>query len=398
MGKARSAAMIYLDVSRLLKAGFRSTPSGIDRMELAYATEFSTTDGMAFVACFCGRLYTLPYRLALAYVHALDDGWKGTSPARFSLYPIAFMVLAYLTLVVLCIRAVFVKRATAGVAGVAAAAPLQQSQPVVLYSFDPGSLAIVRVGVVSCLSATGATWADAACLALEGGCSAPMAIDRTGTAWVFTTNQVSSSQTVQRVNTADASCVGSAIPLAGPDVVVASAFSSPGSSAEKLYIMLTAPAAATITLGQFDTQGLTITGGTAVAGLPDFPPSYYGYGGALAADSVGHLLFTDSPGAGSWYSSFTIYEIDPSVPTTLLSTQVNPPDEGYRTWMISAFWGGSLYSFPSWGNQNGSGDNVQAAALSSASVIQVLPELGASVFSASSGTACAPAASTPHPM
>ena len=283
-------------------------------------------------------------------------------------------------------------------AGVAAAAPLQQRQPVVLYSFDPGSLAIVRVGVVSCLSATGATWADAACLALEGGCSAPMAIDRTGTAWVFTTNQVSSSQTVQRVNTADASCVGSAIPLAGPDVVVASAFSSPGSSAEKLYIMLTAPAAATITLGQFDTQGLTITGGTAVAGLPDFPPSYYGYGGALAADSVGHLLFTDSPGAGSWYSSFTIYEIDPSVPTTLLSTQVNPPDEGYRTWMISAFWGGSLYSFPSWGNQNGSGDNVQAAALSSASVIQVLPELGASVFSASSGTACAPAASPPHPM
>jgi glycosyltransferase involved in cell wall biosynthesis len=71
--------MIALDLSRLLSRAGRGTPTGIDRVELAYA-EHLIADGGA--ACFAavtplGGLGLLPHDEAIRFVHAIGTAWRG---------------------------------------------------------------------------------------------------------------------------------------------------------------------------------------------------------------------------------------------------------------------------------------------------------------------------------
>ncbi len=76
--------MILFDLSRLLSRARRGTPTGIDRVELAYAEHLIATEfPVAFVAFAAGRIGLLPDRTARAYIKAIAAVWRGArDPAR----------------------------------------------------------------------------------------------------------------------------------------------------------------------------------------------------------------------------------------------------------------------------------------------------------------------------
>jgi glycosyltransferase involved in cell wall biosynthesis len=69
---------IFLDLSRLLWRAERFAPTGIDRVELAYARHLIATerDGLSFVGWW-GRLALLPKERAIALAAALEALWSG---------------------------------------------------------------------------------------------------------------------------------------------------------------------------------------------------------------------------------------------------------------------------------------------------------------------------------
>ena len=77
--------MIALDLSRLLSRAGRGTPTGIDRVELAYAEHLIADRGST---CFTalsvrGGIGLLHYRAAEQFVAAIGAAWRGASdPAR----------------------------------------------------------------------------------------------------------------------------------------------------------------------------------------------------------------------------------------------------------------------------------------------------------------------------
>jgi glycosyltransferase involved in cell wall biosynthesis len=74
---------IFLDLSRLLWRAERFAPTGIDRVELAYAKHLIATrgDGVSF-AGYWGRLGLLPDARAGAFIEALDAVWSGVTIDR----------------------------------------------------------------------------------------------------------------------------------------------------------------------------------------------------------------------------------------------------------------------------------------------------------------------------
>jgi len=71
--------MIALDLSRLLSRAGRGTPTGIDRVELAYAEHLI---GNGSSACFAavtptGKLGLVPQRAGERFVAAIGDAWRG---------------------------------------------------------------------------------------------------------------------------------------------------------------------------------------------------------------------------------------------------------------------------------------------------------------------------------
>jgi glycosyltransferase involved in cell wall biosynthesis len=74
---------IFLDLSRLLWRAERFAPTGIDRVELAYAKHLIATrrDGVSF-AGYWGRLGLLPDDRAAAFIEALDAVWSGAAIDR----------------------------------------------------------------------------------------------------------------------------------------------------------------------------------------------------------------------------------------------------------------------------------------------------------------------------
>src|SRR5437016_7648516 len=71
--------MIALDLSRLLSRAGRGTPTGIDRVELAYAEHLVENDASA---CFTaltasGRLGLLPQNAAEEFIAAIGAAWRG---------------------------------------------------------------------------------------------------------------------------------------------------------------------------------------------------------------------------------------------------------------------------------------------------------------------------------
>jgi glycosyltransferase involved in cell wall biosynthesis len=74
---------IFLDLSRLLWRAERFAPTGIDRVELAYAKHLIATrhERVSF-AGYWGRLGLLPDDRSVAFVQALDAVWSGASIDR----------------------------------------------------------------------------------------------------------------------------------------------------------------------------------------------------------------------------------------------------------------------------------------------------------------------------
>jgi glycosyltransferase involved in cell wall biosynthesis len=75
--------MILLDLSRLLSRAGRGTPTGIDRVELAYAEHFLATDAAAGFAAVndLGGLSWLPRRHAEEFVDSIATAWRGSAQA-----------------------------------------------------------------------------------------------------------------------------------------------------------------------------------------------------------------------------------------------------------------------------------------------------------------------------
>ncbi len=76
---------ILLDLSRLLWRAERFAPTGIDRVELAYARHLIATafDRLSFAA-YWGRLGLLPDNRAVAFIAALDTVWSGACIDRIA--------------------------------------------------------------------------------------------------------------------------------------------------------------------------------------------------------------------------------------------------------------------------------------------------------------------------
>jgi glycosyltransferase involved in cell wall biosynthesis len=74
------AAHVFLDLSRLLWRAERFAPTGIDRVELAYAKHLAAfAPGHVSFTGHWGRLGLLPDRRAAAFIAALDAVWSGTA-------------------------------------------------------------------------------------------------------------------------------------------------------------------------------------------------------------------------------------------------------------------------------------------------------------------------------
>jgi len=75
--------MIVLDLSRLLSRAGRETPTGIDRVELAYAEHLLASDPSAGFAAAndIGRLAWLPRPLAQEFADRIGSAWRGQASA-----------------------------------------------------------------------------------------------------------------------------------------------------------------------------------------------------------------------------------------------------------------------------------------------------------------------------
>src|SRR5262245_30506993 len=71
---------IFLDLSRLLWRAERFAPTGIDRVELAYAKHLiaARREGVSFTG-YWGRLGLLPDGYSGTFIEAVDAVWSGTS-------------------------------------------------------------------------------------------------------------------------------------------------------------------------------------------------------------------------------------------------------------------------------------------------------------------------------
>jgi glycosyltransferase involved in cell wall biosynthesis len=70
--------VIALDLSRLLSRAGRGTPTGIDRVELAYAEHLATGGAACFAAFGAGGIGLVPGRTARRFVGTIAAAWRGT--------------------------------------------------------------------------------------------------------------------------------------------------------------------------------------------------------------------------------------------------------------------------------------------------------------------------------
>jgi glycosyltransferase involved in cell wall biosynthesis len=67
---------LYVDLTRLLQAAWRRTPSGVERVEFAYAAAFGDMESTVFVAGQFGQIRCLPKRQAQRLLTALEKKWR----------------------------------------------------------------------------------------------------------------------------------------------------------------------------------------------------------------------------------------------------------------------------------------------------------------------------------
>lgn len=93
----------------MLSAGRRRTPSGIERVELAYVKRFGNTERVRFVASFLGSLHCVPCRLACSYCGTLAQSWRSSGKPS-QLKALSKMIVIYIVLLALAIRAQIFRR------------------------------------------------------------------------------------------------------------------------------------------------------------------------------------------------------------------------------------------------------------------------------------------------
>jgi glycosyltransferase involved in cell wall biosynthesis len=101
MGTGRIIVHVILDVSRLLLSVLRPAPSGIDRVEMAYARRYSSRhpSNCSFVAqAPMAGFAPVSHRTVAALLDAIEDGWEGVSAARRKAVGAALPILAELSL------------------------------------------------------------------------------------------------------------------------------------------------------------------------------------------------------------------------------------------------------------------------------------------------------------
>jgi hypothetical protein len=254
------------------------------------------------------------------------------------------------------------------------------SQPIALYTFDPSQLpkqpgqALAKVGRIPCLM--GADLANNRCFNSGAPTSlcASLAIDRQGVASVFA-NPTSGPQKLFHVNILDGSCIdGGAEIVAQGFSVAGSAFTADGAG-EKLYLSLEdfSLPGRQLTLGELDGQRM-------LTHVRPIAATLVSGSAPMTLSPNGHLFVQQG--------AYDVVEIDPSDTTVLRRAQVPlivPADKWYE---VFAFWGGDLYYFASLGEGLGNRAAFRVKT-SDFSGTEVLPELGAYLFAATSGT-CAP--------
>ena len=90
-----SGAPLLLDVSRLLARAQRGAPTGIDRVEFAYAEQLLrlAPERLQFVAIDkLDRLRILPLEQTRRFIAAMGDGWRGTGPGAVAIGAAARMI------------------------------------------------------------------------------------------------------------------------------------------------------------------------------------------------------------------------------------------------------------------------------------------------------------------
>jgi hypothetical protein len=206
----------------------------------------------------------------------------------------------------------------------------------VLYTFDPASLTLVEVGLLTCSISPNS-----------------MAVDRHGTAWV-----VSLEGNLYEVDISNAACTPVTLV---PDRIVLSRFGmgfvsdAPGSAAETLYV------GTAVGLGKIDTTTLHLT----LVGNWDI-----GVAELTGTADARLFAFTNPP---------LLAEIDPRSAAVLSRTPL--PNVGFFSSFAMAFWGGDFWLFTD--------SRVNRYRPSDGTTTQVMSNLGVSILGAGVST-CSP--------
>jgi hypothetical protein len=223
-----------------------------------------------------------------------------------------------------------------------------------LYSFDPGALALTKVGIVDCPQ--------------SGGTATPfsMSIDRSGTAWVLYNDGH-----MYHVDTKTAACTATSfVPGQAGYKKFGMGFVSdaPGSTAETLHV------ANEIGIATINAQTLTVT-----------PKGSFGFSAAAELTGTGDArLF-------GFFFGFPPYiaEINKATSALLAEAPLDTVDAG--TGFAFAFWGGDFWVFTA---PNGSSSQIDRYKPATKTTTTVKMNLGFKVVGAGVST-CAPLVDVP---
>jgi hypothetical protein len=239
-----------------------------------------------------------------------------------------------------------------------------QGQPLLLYSYDPSTNVVHTIGTIPCATNW---WWDGWAYDPNGwwGSSVPFAVDDRGFAWLVQGQgdyeAGSWSQTLLKVSTADASCIGAPVAISDSvhAMVGAALVPKTGGSGETLYVSAVVPPPppdggnppqvdGTLLLGTLDASSGLVAGLTPVGGVQAYGYGYYYQGywpGALAPAPNGHLFVEDA-----WIGTMPyvdwLYDVDPTNPAVAVSAGNLSTMNRWASAL--AYWKSDVYLFGWW--------------------------------------------------
>jgi hypothetical protein len=239
-----------------------------------------------------------------------------------------------------------------------------QGKPLLLYSYDPSTNDVHTIGTIPCATNW---WWNGWWYDQNGwwGASVPLAVDAQGFAWLVQWQGDGEagtwSQTLLKVSTADASCIGTPVPIQDSvhAVVGATLVPTAGGSGETLYVSAVVPPAppdggppppitVDILLGTLDPASGDVAGVTPIGGVPATDYLYYKgvWPGALAAQPNGHV-YLEAGWNGTMNYDGWLYDVDPA--NLSASEPVGDPMAIDGRWTNAiAYWKSDVYLFGWW--------------------------------------------------